>query len=358
MRRLKRVVIREELVELTGHWMQALILNQFLFWLDHMRTVDRYLQEEAQRAGQGEEPDLTEGWIYKTAAELADDLMVKSSRQTMRRHLGELVEKGWLHERTNPKYEWDRTLQYRPDLTKIAADLAALGYPLEGYSHLSPQCPPDNIAKSKLDVRASTVDEHYHRDSNRGDTTKKEERAAKAAVSGKVDTKHPAIQAWRRATKRYPRRSQYEFVAAGLGEEVDEDLLQRIAALWVAHDFNPLNVAGQIEWYQAAAAADDPASWEPYPAGKIGYGALVENAWEKVMEAVRQIGRTGRPEFEDKRTAEVVEVIGWRAICEMSEFDGKRRFAEEWERVGPPAKGENKQKVDKSVSAILGAFSG
>ena len=36
--------------------------------------------------------------------------------------------------RNNPKYKWDRTLQYRLNLIKLMTDLNAIGYQLEGYA--------------------------------------------------------------------------------------------------------------------------------------------------------------------------------------------------------------------------------
>ena len=78
--------------------------------------------------------DMVYGWVYKTAEELSSETMLNLAPNTIRRHLKELVEKGYLLERSNPKYKWDRTLQYRVDLLKVQTDLMALGYPLEGYS--------------------------------------------------------------------------------------------------------------------------------------------------------------------------------------------------------------------------------
>ena len=129
---LKRVVIKEELVKLTGHWRTALILNQFLYWLQRHRHYDQFLAEEQVRT-----PDLqvpfTYGWIYKSAKELQDELMIDVSEVTLRRDIKLLVDRQWLAERHNPSHKWDRELQYRPDIRQIQRDLQALGYALEGY---------------------------------------------------------------------------------------------------------------------------------------------------------------------------------------------------------------------------------
>ena len=50
MKPLKRVVIKEELVELTGDFRPALILNQFIYWSERMYDADKYIMEEKERA--------------------------------------------------------------------------------------------------------------------------------------------------------------------------------------------------------------------------------------------------------------------------------------------------------------------
>lgn len=144
-RRLKRVVIKEELVELTGDFVKAVLLQQMLYWSERVQDFKQFAQEELQRAEKWGPPetldgkkefvdDMVYGWVYKTAEELSSETMLNLAANTIRRHLKELVEKGYLLQRSNPKYKWDRTLQYRVDLLKVQADLMALGYPLEGYS--------------------------------------------------------------------------------------------------------------------------------------------------------------------------------------------------------------------------------
>ena len=59
--------------------------------------------------------------------------MVGMSTPTIRKYIKQLVEKGYLVQRKNPKYKWDKTIQYRVDLYKIQLDLVKLGYALEGY---------------------------------------------------------------------------------------------------------------------------------------------------------------------------------------------------------------------------------
>jgi len=134
-RKLKRVVIKEELVALTGHYITALILNQMIFWSERVSDFDLFLAETKRRE-ENVEIEIQHGWIYKNANELAEELMLDASHQTVRRYMQSLVEAGYINERRNPKQAWDRTTQYRVDLVAISLALNSLGYSLEGYSML------------------------------------------------------------------------------------------------------------------------------------------------------------------------------------------------------------------------------
>ena len=139
MKPLKRVVIKEELVELTGDFRPALILNQFIYWSERMYDADKYIMEEKERALKEDlivNIDESKWWIYKTAEELSEEIMTGMSKSTVGRYIKQLVEKGYLIQRRNPKYKWDKTYQYRVNLYKIQLDLGKMGYVLEGYKLL------------------------------------------------------------------------------------------------------------------------------------------------------------------------------------------------------------------------------
>ncbi len=132
-------MLKEELVALTGHHVAALLLNQLLYWTERMDDVDRYLQEEQTRQHDATLAP-THGWIYKSAGDLVDELMLDVSEVTVRRHLAALLARGFVAERRNPEYRWDRTLQYRVNVVAVQHGLAALGYALDDYPlvHLVP----------------------------------------------------------------------------------------------------------------------------------------------------------------------------------------------------------------------------
>lgn len=136
MKKLKRAVIKEEYVAITGDYVAAIILNQFIYWVDRMKTVDEYIEQENQRAkanGKTNNIELSRGWIYKTAEELNDELMLGVSANTIRKYIKVLLDKGFLHERRNPAHKWDRTLQYRVDLVAVGKALKKCGYVLSDY---------------------------------------------------------------------------------------------------------------------------------------------------------------------------------------------------------------------------------
>lgn len=135
-KKLKRAVIKEELVKLTGDYKSAILLQQMIYWSERVKDFDTFLKEERKRASNEEsnQTDLTHGWIYKTSEELSDETMLNITPESTRKYLKKLINKGFLHERRNPKYKWDRTMQYRVDIAFIQEELNKNGYNLEGYA--------------------------------------------------------------------------------------------------------------------------------------------------------------------------------------------------------------------------------
>ena len=138
MRKLIRIVIREELVVLTGSVNAAIVLGQIIYWSERVKDFDEFIKEEnarSEKEGIGCF-DLQNGWIYKTAESLEKELLNFKSAKTIARILDNLVQKGWLSRRRNPKYKWDKTYQYRFNFMTVQRELADLGYVLDGYKAL------------------------------------------------------------------------------------------------------------------------------------------------------------------------------------------------------------------------------
>lgn len=170
MQKLKRAVIKEELVILTGNLNEAIVLNQLIFWSERAKDSDRFLQEEIARAkrfndGTTMDPEdikktLLSGWVYKTAEEMLEETMLTCSRQTMDRIFKSLTEKGFIDKRRNPKYKWDKTWQYRVNLQFVSQALIKLGYALEGYS--LPQSELQNEQPSNYGEQSNGQIEHSY----------------------------------------------------------------------------------------------------------------------------------------------------------------------------------------------------
>lgn len=133
--KIKKVVLREDLLAITGDYRKAIILNQFIYWSERVSDADKFIEQENEIAKKNNETerDLFYGWIYKTSAELADEIMLGISSSQVGRYVKELCDYGFLSKRNNPKYKWDRTLQYRVNLVNIAIALREKGYPLSDY---------------------------------------------------------------------------------------------------------------------------------------------------------------------------------------------------------------------------------
>ncbi|AHM56388.1 hypothetical protein EAL2_c10900 [Peptoclostridium acidaminophilum DSM 3953] len=141
MKKLKRVVIKEELVTLTGDFRLGVVLGQMIYWSEKVSDLDKYILEEKERCMKFATSDqdipnieLANGWVYKKAEELSEETMMGVQPKAMREYLKKLVDKGWLDERRNPKIKMDRILQYRVNLLKIQKDLMELGFSLDGYA--------------------------------------------------------------------------------------------------------------------------------------------------------------------------------------------------------------------------------
>ena len=69
MERLKRVVIKEELVALTGKIDDAVVLNQFIYWSQRVKDFDKMIEEEkriAEYNGSELKINYRTGWIRQT----------------------------------------------------------------------------------------------------------------------------------------------------------------------------------------------------------------------------------------------------------------------------------------------------
>lgn len=143
MEKLKKAVIREELLALTQDWGKAIILDKVIWWTGivyDMERSDRERIEEMKKIDSEKaaefESKLRDGWFYKTVEEFESEIFGVQSSKTINRKLNELIlQKYVLADKTGSRNQtkYDRKTWYRANIELIQKDLLQLGYPLEGY---------------------------------------------------------------------------------------------------------------------------------------------------------------------------------------------------------------------------------
>ena len=92
----------------------AMLLSIFEHWTNY-KLGQRNQAEHHNQAACDESLEETQDtglWIYKSNDDLSEELLGHYSGRVISRALKTLLEYGFLLRRTNPKYGWDRTLQY------------------------------------------------------------------------------------------------------------------------------------------------------------------------------------------------------------------------------------------------------
>lgn len=155
-RKLKKIIIKEEIFALTGDTFEAIILGQLIYWQERVSDFDKFIKEERERAECHHIPfqiEETNGWIYKKASELKEECMLTVSEQTIRKYLQNLIKKGIISYRQNPSYKWDKTFQYRVNINYIIEQIKILGYDgLSGWNHRTSEfkASEDNFGDSEV----------------------------------------------------------------------------------------------------------------------------------------------------------------------------------------------------------------
>lgn len=142
--RLKRVVLKEEMVAITKNASKAIILNQLIYWTEILNKADQITQKEIEEytklglvdEAEKKHRDLRNGWFWKSGDELSEEVMGIASGKTINRQMNELAEAGFIliGKNPDPKKKWDRTNWYKVDLEFVQTELKKLGYVLDGYA--------------------------------------------------------------------------------------------------------------------------------------------------------------------------------------------------------------------------------
>jgi hypothetical protein len=125
----KKVVLREEFMELTKDLSQALVLSQMMYWTKKIDNLNDLILEENKRLAEHGQMQIEyfHGWIWKSARQMKEELFNSMSEDTIQRAFSALSEKGIFVKRRNPKFKYDRTLQYRIDLVLLRRRLKDIG---------------------------------------------------------------------------------------------------------------------------------------------------------------------------------------------------------------------------------------
>ena len=108
MGKLKRVVVKEEFVVLTGDIEKAIVLN--------------YLIVKGELY-----PD---GWVKKTADEISKETLLNKHKSSILRIINHLQKNGWIEKRRIQEHPFDKTYSYKANIERISSDLQKLGYSL------------------------------------------------------------------------------------------------------------------------------------------------------------------------------------------------------------------------------------
>ncbi len=144
------VMIREELVDLTGSPLTASILGQMLYWSQRTKDFDLYMAEES-----ADPPKcfsaLRHGWFYKANREIIEETLLRVTLVTFRRYMSFLRGREWIQTRRNPQNKLDPKIQYRVNLRKLCADLQRKGHTFPGFAAYG-LCPPSEQNSSDQNI--------------------------------------------------------------------------------------------------------------------------------------------------------------------------------------------------------------
>ncbi len=155
-RKPRIIMVREELVDLTGSPLTASILGKMLYWGQRAKDFDLYMAEESTDPPKCFSA-LRHGWFYKPNREIIEETLLRVTLVTFRRYMNFLRGRGWIQTRRNPANKLDPKIQYRVNLKKLCSDLQRKGHTFPGfdayelYPHSEQNSSEQNICEQKND---------------------------------------------------------------------------------------------------------------------------------------------------------------------------------------------------------------
>jgi hypothetical protein len=128
-KKMRVVPLREDLMLLTKDTNQSLVLTQMLYWTERIDDLNELILEENKRLAEHnqQQKDYLRGWIWKSARQMSEELFHSLSEDTVQRAFNGLLKRGILTKRRNPKFKYDRTIQYRVDLLVLRRLMKEIG---------------------------------------------------------------------------------------------------------------------------------------------------------------------------------------------------------------------------------------
>lgn len=136
IKKMRRLVAKEEYFIITGDFLESIILSHLQFLTERSYDYDKFIEEEISHLENPDEQNIEKkhGWFFKKSSDLYNELFQAYSERTIRQKLNSLVEKGFIQKRQNPYNSWDKSFQYRVNLTFLQQKLYENGLPFDGYA--------------------------------------------------------------------------------------------------------------------------------------------------------------------------------------------------------------------------------
>ncbi len=128
---LKPLMIRGELIALTGDPRTACVLNQLVHWSQHVEDFDLFIEEE--KSFSSKRHVFQHGWFYKPLSELREESMLRVTITTFQRYVRFLIDRKWVQTRPDSQNKCTGKRQYRLNLRKLSLDLEKKGYSFSGF---------------------------------------------------------------------------------------------------------------------------------------------------------------------------------------------------------------------------------
>jgi len=129
-----RALAKKEYFDLTGDYISAVLLNQIEYRTTHAEGFNAglHLKEEMDNFS-NHSPQYKYGWILKSANKWNEECILGKSANTIRYYLLLLEQRGWITSRPHSAHSTDRTKEYRFNAYRVACDLKAIGWDIEGW---------------------------------------------------------------------------------------------------------------------------------------------------------------------------------------------------------------------------------